>query len=353
MNGVDLYSTLWKLRTNPIAPSVDADGQPLDPALLHDTLDPCRDARLVRYYFDHYDWSWSRSFARLSRQHVFQQFNPPSDDPLLVVICGSGRTGRRSLANLILYKIHQHAGKAPLVVDVELPGRNQPENVKACAQLFIFAYARDHSTPARADLLAIYTQQTQGRPTGDRSYYATLFQILRQEIRPHCDRPIVLRVTGGDHYDTWETLYNSTRSLFSYVIVTTSYERYVAACRNALPDRINVVRAGALDCTTATAFLRERLADERIPGAPAALAPFSEEALDELFREGAVGQSVKLDIGYVKRILRHALEAHVEQLGIFVAQHGLETLRQRPAKELLVDAERIRASGREVNRGGR
>lgn len=358
MNGVNFYSTLWNLRTNPIAPSVDAAGQPLDPTLLHDTLDPGRDARVVRYYFDHYDWSRSASLARLSKQEVFQQFNPPSAGALLVVICGrGGRTGCRSLANLILYKIQQHAGQPPLVVDVELGGRNQPENVKACARLFIHAYAQNYKTPTFGDLMGIYTQETQGRPTGDRSYYLTLFQILRQQIRPHCSQPIVLKVTGGDHYDTWETLYNSTRSLFSYIIATTSYEPYALACHNALRDQVTVILADAFDRATTTAFLRERLADERIPDTPAlpamALAPFSDEALEEIFRETVPGQPVKLDIAYVKRIMRHALDAHVDKLRASAAEHGLDALRQRPARELVIDAERIRASGREVNRGAR
>lgn len=357
MNGIDLYSTLWNLRTSPICPSVGPDGQPLNPALVNDTLDPRQDGRLVRYYFDHYDWSWSRFLLRLSKQEAFQHFDPPSDAPLLVLICGSGHNGKRSLVNLILYKIQQHAGTPPLVVEVELGGRNQPDNVKACAKLFIYTYAQHYSTPPRADLMAICTQEIQEKPTGDRSYYSTLFQMLRQEIKPHCNRPIVLKVTGGDHYDTWETLYNSTRSLFGYIIVSTSYERYVAACRNALPYRVAVIRVGSLDRNTTRAFLSQRLADERIPDAlarqPATLEPFSEDALAELFREGAAatGQPARLEMVNVKRILGHALEAHVRQLGAFVAQHGLEALRQRPAQELLIDADQIRASGLEVFRG--
>lgn len=52
MNSAELYATLWDLRTNPLSPDVDANGHPFDPGLMQDTLDPSRDARVVRYYFD-------------------------------------------------------------------------------------------------------------------------------------------------------------------------------------------------------------------------------------------------------------------------------------------------------------
>jgi hypothetical protein len=352
MTSAELYGALWDLRTSPLSPTADADGQPLDPSLVQGTLDPSRDARLVRYYFDHYEWSGSRHFVHLSKDHAFEEFNP-SADALLVMIAGGANHGRRSLANLMLYKIGQQAGESPLVIDVELQGRNQPENVKACAQLFIFAYTRDPGArPTRADLLAIFEQQTKGKPTGDRACYATLFQILRQEIRPHFMRPIVLRVSGGDHYDTWETIYNSTRTLFSYIIVATSFESHVGACRKSLGERAAVVRAGGLDRAMTARFLEERIGHERrAPASTPSLAPFSEEALDELFKAGAVGQPVRLDIGYVKRVLRRALDTHVEHLAAYATTHGADALRQRPSRELLIDAGRIRDSGREVNRG--
>jgi hypothetical protein len=204
-------------------------------------------------------------------------------------------------------------------------------------------------------LLDLYQKQTQEKPTGVRSYYAKLFQILCQEINPHCQVPIVLSISGGDHYDTWETVYNSTRSLFSTIIVTTSYERYVETARTAMPETVAVIRAGDLNLASAKVFLSQRMADERLPGgAPppiGPLTPFSDAALDELFREAKPGAPVKLRIHYVKRVLRQALESHIATLHELVAQNGPEELHRRPAADLLIQPQQIRDSGDKVNRG--
>src|SRR5438105_1263054 len=97
-----------KLRTHPFLPEIGPDGAPMPAYLVTKTLDPREDRRLLNYYFNVYDWRNSSLLGGLSRENGLQEFPRPDDlrhkGPILILVSGTGQTGRSSLVNLILYK---------------------------------------------------------------------------------------------------------------------------------------------------------------------------------------------------------------------------------------------------------
>src|SRR6267154_5608018 len=158
--------SIWKLRTHPFRRPTDADGNPLPDNVLFSSLNPLEDKRLVRFYFDIYNWDRSKLVNGLDRTKLLDRFPDATSlkesKGILILISGEDAAGRESLQNLILHKIElENAGKKPLLINVNLDGLKQTANVKLIARRFCRVYKREEFLePDADDLKDLYTSET-------------------------------------------------------------------------------------------------------------------------------------------------------------------------------------------------
>jgi hypothetical protein len=343
---------IWKLRTHPFRRPLDQQGNPLPETALFSSLNPLDDGRLLKLYFNLYNWDKSKIVHGISGNNVFDQFPDEtilnSTKGVLILISGEDAAGRESLQNLILHKISiENQNKKPVIVRATLDGFSQDSNVKSIARSFIRQYLREGFTnPDKAELTELYKAETKEKSSGTSSLYANLFFEFYESIKDDCDRPLVLLVSGGDHYDTWETVYNSTRLLFKYIVVVTNQEKYAESCVNHLSiERAAVIKAQRLDINLTRLYLNARLSAERTasldPRYP--LAPFGDEALNALFAPGSQPdprRSVRLTIGRLNKILSRAIDLHLDELPK-IAQQNNKTADQLNLDETLISQNTI------------
>jgi hypothetical protein len=310
------------LRTNPFLPQIGPDNKPIVTKVIEPSLNPAADDRVLHYYFDVYDWRESLLIRGVSREDALMTFPQPGDlagDPtLLVMISGNSQTGRDSLANLVVHKIKRATNEKPVVVSVRL-GFDAKSNALNTATLFVDAFEIDAdaskpNTDAVARMRARIKQTTEAPPADGN--YSNLFMGLRQMYDQVASRPIVIRALEGDHA-SWAQMYDATRDLASFLIVTTGDPVNAEACylrMHTAGKNIAWVRAGLLDLPSCRRYVSQRLAEERGPQQqPGAndIAPFTDDALELLFKPGATaanGTVQRQSIGFLRRRLRRALE---------------------------------------------
>jgi hypothetical protein len=330
-----ILDEVWKLRTDPFYPAVDAGGRSIPPEAIEQSLDPRVDERVVQYYFDVYDWTASHLIRELSRTDALRVFPTPRDLPrksaLMVLISGEMQTGQDSLANLLLHKIRRMGGQLPLVVDVELDGRDKARNVARVARRIITVFDLDREPLDDAQRVekerAVEKMEKEWERTRKEeegrsdATYADLFATLRDLLVPF-KRQVVIRVIAGGDHDSWMRIYESAKSLCTYLLVMTSDPAFVKTCYDAMITQSrNVVwiRAVRLDRSRAEQYLMERLAAERLPGADLdaneALLPFTSSGIDALYEPGPVPSREPLAyaIGWLRQTFSRALaERHAE-----------------------------------------
>jgi len=324
-----IRETIWKLRTDPFYPEIDNNGKPIAPAAWDKSLNPLIDDRVVAFYFDVYDWTASDLVGGLSTQQALARFPTPRTLPgtgLLVLISGSRETGLDSLANLVLHKIRlTGGGQPPLVVDVELEGRDKARNVAAVARRIItrveFGQPQipDGEKIARR-MEAQYDRVSKEQDGRKDATYSELFQSFRDLLEP-VGRTLVIKITKGGDHDSWVRIHESARSCCLYVIVMTPDYPYAKTCYDAMVgSSLNVawIQAKPLDQAKAREYVEHRLAAER-DATPKqspleSLFPFTPDAIAALYEPGAAGASGKpLDypIGWLRRTLFTALRDHL------------------------------------------
>src|ERR1051325_2077444 len=105
----EILEEVWKVRTGPFYPDVDASGTAIKKEAIERRLNPLIDDRVLPFYFDVYDWTSSNWIRDLSATLGLRVFPTPRTLPragaLMVLISGSMETGLDSLANLVLHKI--------------------------------------------------------------------------------------------------------------------------------------------------------------------------------------------------------------------------------------------------------
>ena len=346
--------SIWKLRTHPFRRPLDPEGNPLPETSLFSSLNPLEDQRLLRLYFNLYNWEKSELVSGISGNGVFDQFPDKTilneAQGVLILISGEDAAGRESLQNLILHKISlDNQNKKPVIVRATLDGFSQDSNIKSIGRTFIRQYLREgFNDPDKAELTELYKAETKEKSSGTKSLYSSLFFEFYESIKDYCDRPLVLLLSGGDHYDTWETVYTSTKSLFKYIVVVTNQEKYAESCVLHLSlNRAAVIKAQRLDITLTKLYLNNRLSAERTanldPRFP--LAPFGEEALKALFAPGSrpdpnPENSVRLTIGRLNRILSRAIDLHLDELPK-IAQQKNKPADQLELNETLISPDTI------------
>nr|WP_316642446.1 hypothetical protein [uncultured Roseateles sp.] len=328
-----IREAIWKLRADPFYPEVDRQGAPIPKPAVEKDLNPLLDERVLPLYFDVYDWSASDLVGELSVQDALARFPTPRSLPgsgLMVLISGSRETGLDSLANLLLHKIRlTTGGQAPMLIDIELEGRDKASNVAAVARRIIDQV--EFGLPAlpgrealAASMQAKYDRVSKAQEGRRDASYAEVFRAFRDLLKPHGVQLVVKIEKGGDH-DSWISILESVRSCCAYVIVTTAEFAFAKTCYDAMiGNSLNVawVKAQALDRTKAQQYLTHRLAAERlVPMADAldqALLPFTADALAVLYEPGAKslpGKPVEHSVGWLRRTLYAALAEHSAALG--------------------------------------
>jgi len=336
-----LFSRL-QLRTDPFAPTMDAAGAPIAPPVFTSELDPTRKPALLDYYFDVYDWRDSPLVGGLSAAEALEKFHLRKDyQPTLVVVSGTGRTGRGSLTNLILYKISQEHGEPPIRVDVRFNTYNRKQSLPQLAQEFITAYTVEEEKPTADQLNDAYDRAMTA--IGDGTDFTSLFSNFRTLVRKFTQRPIVLRVHGVDHYDLWSSIYQMTSPLVDYIVVETRSESDARTLYNQLSGKGAVchIRAAKMSREMLESWIARRLAAEQIvPGGAAPVSPLSDDALDALFEPGQAnpGVGVAHAIGWVVETLQKAMAAHVKDL----APRGDAAVRTAALSELRIPAATVK-----------
>jgi len=352
----DILEKLYYLRSHPFGDMYEAP------------LDPRTNPAHVSCYFDLYDWERSPLLQKVSPTKGLAIF--PDDKAfansgsMLLLIAGSNQTGRESLRNLILHKVAQDTpapDKPPIVTELELEEGDRAEAIRQIAETFMYTYSdiNGETKPARADLEKILEKATATRSTSDQSYYAATFQLWRQLTRPHCRKPLVLAVRGVYLYNTLRVVFNSTRHLFKFVIVTTDDPSNAESCRKLLADEkrnVGLIESIKLDRAKAAEYVYSRLFAERLKGSPydaRSLVPFSGEALDALYDEGPTlgpGENITWHVEFLYRTLRLALDAQLAALEARKQRDGIDALQHLALKDRIIGAEQIRQACKAIHK---
>jgi hypothetical protein len=352
---------LWNLRTHPFSPEEN-------PPFIHDLLDPLdprKDARLTKFYFDLYDWENSKRLVRLIAQNQNAERFPRQNnlvDPksLLMLLAGPDNTGRVSLRNLILHKIELQSGHKPLEVEVDLDGMDAAANVMRVATAFLDSYDLAAETkPTYEELNKVYDRERVQLNAGLRSFYSPLFQSWRRRVQAN-PRPPVLLITGINDYESWRVIYNSTWHLFPFIIVLTTVQRDAVTCYNLLlAERKNValIKSRELELDLARAYLQTRIGMALNNSAVQnvnQLEPFTDAALKDLYKRGPTAkpnEPVSFDIQWLNRTFQRGLDEHIERLKKVILELGPEGLQNLEPQKKLISPTNLRDARENLNFG--
>lgn len=343
------------LRTHPFFPKIGPDGAAIADGLVAGALDPRSDPRLLHYYFDLYDWSGSNILGGISREKILMRFPGAPDlragEPLLVILSGTSLTGRLSLANLILFAFEQYSGSKPIVVPSAFDKLHSAENLKDLARRIIPRIAREEPSCHEEKLWSIYNREVKESGRGSSANYQVLFEGLALEIRSFCSRPIAVVASGKDSSDFWRVLYNTVRSLVTYILVITSRQAEASLCNVTMSGEggnVAHIHAPALDLHAATRYAMQRLTEERTPDARTRdpIAPFTNESINSLYEPTGKSsrEPIVWPIGWLRRTLGKALDEHLATLA------SNQSANSEHAS--LIDASAMRATRARLNSGG-
>lgn len=351
----------WNLKTHPFCPTEYPDGAPIATEVFQGPLDSRKDTRLIRFYFDLYDWGAEEILGEISEQVILKRFPAAAQrlDPecLLFLISGAQRSGKHSLSNLILHKIEYEHHEPVLEFNVPLDSTNAATTVKTVARAFIDEYVKHNNQPTEDTFWKIYDREIKEGDVGESSAYSNLFQRLKGKLPANFKRPIVPVVTGADHWDTWQLIYNSTKYLCDYIMVHTHRTDYANAAYVAMKNSKSVAWVKAMDLGEDELhnYLISRLGKERLHQANHEdIHPFSKEAIRVLFartrkksrsgtrrrRRHKVGQeeTVRREIGWINETLRRAMDEHIAVLSGILEKGKLQVKDCNP-DAFLIDAD--------------
>jgi hypothetical protein len=344
----EILRQLWKLRNDPFFPTLDAAGTALRPDALKRSLNPLLDARVLPFYFDIYDWNFSTLARDISPTKGLVSFpdprTQPSDSAFMFLLLGCRESGLDSLANLILLKIKEVAsGLEPLIVEVELAGREKAKNVATVAKLLLETLRNEGDEPpglekAVKKMQAAWDREYERQQFNTNADYSDVFQSFRNQLKDLIIRPLVLKIIAGGDNDSWVRIHNAVKRTCSHVIVMTPDIAYAKTAYNSMSTQTqNVawIRAVPLTRDKAQQFLQQRLSNERVSGAvlppTRPLLPFLTEAIDVLYEPGSGEKRTEAlahPVGWLRRMLYRALRDRLDSLvaaGVAAAALDLET----------------------------
>lgn len=359
----ETLNALWGLWANPFAPTSDARGEEFVARYLRRTLNPNLDERLLRYYYDLYDWG-ADSKTCLGPDGHLQNFLIldrvlDAGEAHLLVICGDGETGRRSLKNLIFYEMAKALPReeAPIIVEADL-GAHRKEGALGALADFI----RDECVRSEPRVSALrlkeFADEARNTASATTATWGTALKRIAQELRAVSEKPVLIHVQGGEHSDTWEVVFDEASAIAQLIVITTSRFSQVDSLWRSLratKKNLTVVRSGPLTIDQAREFLNRRLSAHRLPstslGNLTDLAPFSDESLIALYEKGrqapADASPPAWPIRWLSETFRKALDEHEQEL-VALTRAGTEI---QPREDLLIRAEDIRKYREDLNAG--
>ena len=286
----------FHLKNNPFSPVKGPDGDDIDSNVLIKTLCPHDDPRVKYYFFDMYDWDKCDCISKLSKQSAFLEF-PEIDFGAehelcyMIILSGDAYCGKKSLKNLILYKLKDTAEVPPLIIQYFSKSLSESEAVKALARLFRDKYSLGKSKDIQEKLKEIYKEEVNEEIKRESEYYSTLFQRYSNLVRSNDnDRklPIIFIIEGKGNNDFWETIFDVIEPLCDIIIITTLNRDHALACYNSMKlsgNKISNVHTQNLDLKKTKLYLLDRLQSERMDEKILnnKLIPFSQKYIDRLF----------------------------------------------------------------------
>lgn len=352
------------LRTSPLSPSIGRDGQPISPALFDRALDPVTVPDVVYYYFDFYKWG-EGPIKGISDNSLFERFPARSaSHSMLVLVSGNSKSGRKSIVNRLIKKIEvddaalPRDGK-PLIVPITFAEKNRDENVGIVANWLVFMFEMEHAGTVES---ALRTQLSNAAKDNTLNAYTQFFARYRFLTQSVTNRSVVFRINSEKpDFKSWAAAYSATRSLPGCMIIETGSSGEADATVNVFhskndPAPVVHIRAAPLDVGTARAYLKMRIAHERKLPVRAGqgigeLAPFTEDAIKELFAPTHPGDTVDLSIWQVRERLKLALERHISKLQQVAVARGLEAIVGLPTLELAIKKQDMRLACNLVSKG--
>lgn len=358
----EILQSTWKLRRHPFDPRVASPDDRIDLDVYSFTLDPTKDLRVVEYYYDFYQWNFIGPLAQPQGGSFFpdpQNLPDSGTDCLLALISGIGHTGRRSMAKLLIHKFTEERDADPLVIEATLSRASGLENAKGVARQFNLKYGKTRSADVRKTLKDIYEEETAGEAAALTPYYPVLFANLKTVVEPP-DLPIVMVLKGPDQYSLWIDMYESLKDFCDLIVVTTVDPKQAQICKQTMDVRgknAAWVHAPPLDKKKALDYLAERLSRERLTGAhleaDEKLAPFTNEAIDEIYRKGdeesRQAEELTWPIRFLNKRFRCAIDEHLSRL-VEIEQKGeLDQIVAHHRDELRIGKELVREIGKQIN----
>lgn len=355
----------WGLASDPFYPETLADGSALAPDAWESDLKPALDPKVLRLFFDIYDWNDSPLVKGLSKQSGIANFPDkrtlPSDAPLMVLISGPSHSGLDSLANLVSFKVAEKTGRPLLETCVALEGRDAARNVLLVANVLIDDVEYNPSIAGAADFAKLMLDRLQRGITAaagraDASY-SDVFRAFDKILEP-AKRSVVIRIVSGGDHDSWARIYSAAKELADCVIVTTPDSAFAKTCYDAMntsKQNVTWIKAKPLDLHVTRMFVEERLGFVRMPGAPGGnqrFAPFTDAALEVLFQPGTnrLDAVITHPVGWVRKTLHRALEDQLAQIQVKV-NGSLPAVPGHPEFPFLVDSARVIAARNRLNQG--
>lgn len=359
----DILARIWNLRTHPFQPCCDWDGLEIDPRITQNSLDPQREPRLLRFYFDGYGWENSQFIKNLSDDQIFHKF-PDIDqlvmnnETLLVLLSGHQYTGKRSLQNRILYAIKRKV-KDAIVIRTKIGSQSSDSILSSLARRIIRDITHQEPKIDKDALKDIY-QEEYKELERDLNAYSNLFEGIRDIVREKTDRPIVLIPEEANHYQVWESIFDATEGLVNIIIVKTSRDSFANTCASSLrlkDKNATHIRAYRLDLKATREFLKKRLEILRLEPQPNEglpdITPFTDDALAALFEMGSKPDNRRIDFNLreLNRRFCEAVDGQIRALEEEVERNGFPGLETLDAQKFLINPDRIYEACDQANRG--
>lgn len=299
----------WQLQTNPFSHAGVS-------------LTPQADSNQLDYYLDFYDWKTHDLLSGLSPKGAVDVSKLRSAHTVTILISGIVGSGRTSVKNLLLYELEKVAVAAgrgipdsrPIVLEVKVPlSTDQQKAALALSMLLITAAKRRSADAAKEIEETLVTWQRIN--AGGSPDVETLFQNLQVAVSERFPGvEIIVVLDALEHTltrDTARAANSMLKGFANYVIISLTQADDARFIRDELSARRPTAWVNATKVTSNAikGYVARRNAAHRIAGfvGPDQIFPFTDRAIDYLFKATAGAGQEGLTIGIALDKLTHAM----------------------------------------------
>ncbi len=306
------------LRDDPFFPSVAEDQKPIDPEVVVKDLQPHRDRRVLRYYFDIYEVKSSQPIGSFSKANGFSNFPSSNiDSPPVLIVNGTKQSGCDSLVNLLLYQIGRGANhREPFVIRSRFLDFDKIATIKTLRQSMLSQMAMGLHDLDASKVLEPYlkTDDSVGALAQSIQSVAAYFEKTLK------GRPVVVRIASVDDYALWTAAYVALKGSVNFILIETTRPDLARSALSAIKSsggRAIIFSLRIITRDLAHAYVKERITAERAGTAATPIFPFTLESIDYLFDEAAAQTSAdapQRTIGWLRDTLRYAFQEHLKEV---------------------------------------